>query len=582
MSKTFQLWAPKASAVVLVADGVDVKMDAGDGGWWTTSAAPDDTARYGFRLDGAEKALPDPRSRRQPDGVHEASATFDPGSYEWHDVSWTGRQLAGGLIYELHIGTFTPEGTFAAAIGKLDHLVSLGVDFVEVLPVNGFNGVHNWGYDGVLWYTVHEIYGGPAGYQAFVDACHQRGLAVIQDVVYNHLGPSGNYLPEFGPYLHEGRANTWGSSMNLDGPESDPVRRYIIENALMWLDDYHVDGLRLDAVHALVDHRATHLLSEMAAEVDALSAHVGRPLTLIAESDLNDPTLITSREAGGYGLTAQWSDDFHHVLHVALTGETTGYYCDFDSLDAMAKVLTSAFFHDGTFSSFRGRRHGRPVNTAIVPGSKFVVFAQDHDQIGNRAIGDRLTQQLDQRQLALAAVLLFTSPFTPMLFMGEEWAASTPWQFFTSHPETELGRLTAEGRISEFAEMGWDPEVVPDPQQESTFLDSKLDWSEPESGNHAAMLSLYQQLAVLRREQSDLTDPRLDRVGTQHDSDARWLVLARGDVRVLVNFAEKEQVLPLPGGTGPVLFATADGIEPQSDLVRLPPVSAVVIGRSTQ
>ncbi len=572
----FQVWAPRASTVALVADGDDMPMTALADGWWT--AAVERPQRYGYRLNGAEKPLPDPRSRRQPDGVHELSATFDDREHQWQDDAWTGRPLAGGLVYELHVGTFTAQGTFDAAIEKLDHLVSLGVGFVELLPVNGFNGAHNWGYDGVLWYAVHEPYGGPAGYQRFVDACHARGLAVIQDVVYNHLGASGNYLPQYGPYLHDRHANTWGSSVNLDGPDSDVVRRFIIDNALMWLRDYHVDGLRLDAVHALVDNRAMHLLAEMTAEVEVLSAHLGKPLSLIAESDLNDPRLITSREAGGYGLSAQWSDDFHHVLHVALTGETSGYYADFGSIGAIAKVLTAAFFHDGTYSSFRHRNHGRPVDTVNTPGSRFVVFAQDHDQVGNRAIGDRLSAQLDQARLAIAAVLVYTSPFTPMLFMGEEWAASTPWQFFTSHPEPDLGKATAEGRIAEFARMGWDRSVVPDPQQESTFQNSKLNWSELESGRHAAMLDLYRRLAALRRDRTELTDPRLPLVHTHHDDQERWLVVERGPLRVLFNFAEQARVLPLPGGPGEVLLATAPGAVQSGGAATVPALTAMVIG----
>ena len=580
MKQQFELWAPKAQAVTLVADDEEVPMTPGRPGFWTAAVETEDDLRYGFRLDQSDQVLPDPRSRRQPDGVHELSATFDPTEYQWRDESWTGRQLAGGLIYELHIGTFTPEGTLDSAIGRLDHLVSLGVDFVELLPVNGFNGVHNWGYDGVLWYAVHEPYGGPAAYQRFVDACHERGLAVIQDVVYNHLGASGNYLPDFGPYLHDEHANTWGSSVNLDGPDSDVVRRFIIDNALMWLRDYHVDGLRLDAVHALVDHRAQHLLAELAAEVDVLSAHLARPLTLIAESDLNDPKLITAREAGGYGLTAQWSDDFHHVLHVALTGETTGYYADFGSMGAIAKVLTSAYYHDGTYSSFRGRQHGRPIDRANLPGSRLVVFAQDHDQIGNRAIGDRLTAQLDDAGLALAAVLMFTGPFTPMLFMGEEWAASTPWQFFTSHPEPDLGRATAEGRIAEFARMGWDPDVVPDPQDPETFTRSKLDWAELDQGRHAGILSLYRQLAGLRRERSELTDPRLDRVRTEFDDDQRWLILHRGSVSVLFNFATEARELPVAQDAR-VLLATVPGFQPGSTSATLPPRSAVILEHIT-
>ncbi|TFB90448.1 malto-oligosyltrehalose trehalohydrolase [Cryobacterium algoricola] len=558
----FEVWAPYAQAVDLflrstvpgsAEEPVTRSMNRAEDGWWRLRM-PDGGAEprdYGFVIDGAGP-FPDPRSRRQPAGVHALSRTFDPGAHAWQDSAWTGRQLAGGTIYELHLGTFTSEGTLDAAAARLGHLVSLGVDFVELLPVNAFNGTHNWGYDGVLWYAVHEGYGGPAAYQRFVDACHQAGIGVIQDVVYNHLGPSGNYLPEFGPYLSESAGNTWGSSLNLDGPDSDPVRRHIIGNALMWLDDYHVDGLRLDAVHALRDDRAIHLLEDMAGEVAALSAFTGHPLTLIAESDLNDPRLITPAEAGGYGLDAQWSDDFHHAVHVALTGETTGYYADFAPLGALAKVLTHGYFHDGTFSSFRGRTHGRPIDRQRMPAWRLVVGSQNHDQIGNRAIGDRLTGTLDAGQLAIAATLTLLGPFTPMLFMGEEWGATTPWQFFTSHPEPELGEATATGRIGEFARMGWDPAVVPDPQDPATFTRSRLDWDESELPEHARLLGLYRRLADLRRAVPDFTDPRLDRVGVDYDADESWLCLCRGSTEILVNFAADARTLP--AGTGAVLL----------------------------
>ncbi|RIJ79058.1 malto-oligosyltrehalose trehalohydrolase [Nakamurella silvestris] len=561
----FVVWAPRAESVALRLDGDTVPMHPVPDGWWDVEAtalpASEGPHDYGYLLDGSDSPLPDPRSRRQPDGVHGLSRTFDPADHRWEDGLWTGRQLAGGLIYELHIGTFTTDGTLDSAVEKLDHLVDLGVTHVELLPVNGFNGEHNWGYDGVAWYTVHEGYGGPAAYQRFVDACHLRGLAVVQDVVYNHLGPSGNYLPQFGPYLHDEKANTWGSSVNLDGPDSEGVRTYIIDNALMWLRDYHVDGLRLDAVHALVDSRATPILEEMAEQVGVLSAHLGRPLTLIAESDLNDPKLITERAGGGYGLDAQWSDDFHHVLHVALTGETTGYYADFGSMSAIAKVLTHGFYHDGTWSSFRGRNHGRPVNTAVTPTSRFVVFLQDHDQIGNRAIGDRLTSTLTGEQLALGATLLMTSGFTPMLFMGEEWGARTPWQFFTSHPEADLGEATAKGRIEEFARMGWDPAVVPDPQDPSTFENSKLDWSELDDPEQAGLLAVYRTLARVRRRCPELTDPRFGVVTVDFDDDEHWLLVNRGGVQVVANFSAADQELLLPGTAEELVFASGPGVE---------------------
>ena len=483
-------------------------MEQTTDGWWRpTGPVPEHgEVDYGYLLDDDPVPRPDPRSRRQPRGVHERSRTFDPAAYAWSDGAWTGRQLAGSTIYELHVGTFTPEGTFDAALGKLDHLKDIGVDLVELMPVNAVNGEHNWGYDGVLWSAVHEAYGGPAAYQRFVDGCHAAGLGVIQDVVHNHLGPSGNYLPLFAPYLKEGRS-TWGDLVNLDGDGSAEVRRLVLDNVRMWFEDFHVDGLRLDAVHALDDASPVHLLEEMAIEVAALSAHHRRPMTLIAESDLNDPRLVTPREAGGYGLDAQWSDDVHHAVHVALTGETDGYYADFAPLTALAKVMERGFFHDGTWSSFRGRSHGVPIDVDRMPAWRLVVCSQNHDQVGNRARGDRLTEALDDDQLVCAAMLTLCSPFTPMLFQGEEWAASSPFQFFTSHPEPDLGRAVAEGRIEEFARMGWDPAAVPDPQDPATYDRSNLDWSELAAGRHAVVLDAYRRLAVLRRTRPSSPTP---------------------------------------------------------------------------
>ena len=578
----FSVWAPRADVVALVLTDREVELNRAGDGWFAIDWCADDAATgvgvdYGFRLDHDDQVLPDPRSRWQPEGVHGRSRRFDPDAHPWADSAWTGRPLAGGLVYELHLGTFTAAGTLDGAAEKLDHLVDLGVTHVELLPVNAFSGEHNWGYDGVGWYAVDESYGGPAGYQRFVDACHSRGLAVIQDVVYNHLGPTGNYLPRFGPYLHEGRSNTWGDAPNLDGPESPAVRRFIIENALMWLRDYHVDSLRLDAVHALVDLSAVHLLEELAAEVDALAAHVRRPLTLIAESDQNDPRLVTPREAGGFGLHAQWDDDFHHVLHVALTGEKSGYYEDFGSVSAIAKVLQGVFFHDGTRSTFRGRSHGRPVDRYATAAWRFVVCLQNHDQIGNRATGDRLPATLGPDRLAVGATLLFTSPFTPMLFMGEEWAAGTPWQFFTSHPEPQLAQATAEGRITEFARMGWDPAQVPDPQDPETFLRSKLNWAESEQPAHAAMLETYRRLAALRRAESDLTDPRLTQVHVVADDDAGTLWVRRGAIGVAANLSDQPRAFPAADPAGAVLFSTVPLPPPDGPVMSLPPWSAVVL-----
>ncbi len=562
----FDVWAPRAQRLRLSVADETVPMQQADGGWWTPSEPTPDPAKgdvdYGYLIDDSDSPRPDPRSRRQPAGVHQRSRTHRSEAYAWTDDDWTGRPLAGAVVYELHIGTFTPEGSFDAALGRLDHLRSIGVDFVELMPVNAVNGVHNWGYDGVLWSAVHEPYGGPDGYQRFVDGCHAAGLGVIQDVVYNHLGPSGNYLPEFGPYLKQGR-NTWGDLVNLDGEGAAEVRRLILDNVRMWLADYHVDGLRLDAVHALHDESELHLLEEMAIEVAAMSAHQRRPLTLIAESDLNDPHLVTPREAGGFGLDAQWSDDFHHAVHVALTGETTGYYADFEPLSALAKVCERGFFHDGTFSSFRGRDHGLPIDTEAMPSWRLVVCSQNHDQVGNRAVGDRITEALDDDQLACAALLTLCGPFTPMLFQGEEWGASTPFQFFTSHPEPELGRLTAEGRIAEFEQMGWDPAVVPDPQDPATFERSKLDWSEPERDRGARLLTVYRQLAALRREHSDLTDPAFPRTRCEVDEERRLFAMHRGDLLVVVNFSDQPATLEVTQRR--LLFETEAGVDLHDD-----------------
>lgn len=554
-------------------------MTRDDDGWWWGEPGDAGDRDYGFQIDDDPAVLPDPRSRHQPDGVHGLSRPFCADEFEWTDDAWTGRPLPGCVIYELHVGTFTAAGTLDAAIERLPHLQQLGVDMIELLPVNSFDGAHNWGYDGVSWYSVDETYGGPAAYVRFVDACHAHGLAVVQDVVYNHLGPSGNSLPRFGPYQRTVDANTWGASINLDSPE---VRRFIVDNALMWLRDYHVDGLRLDAVHALVDHSSKHILQELAEEVDALAAFLRRPVFLIAESDLNDPTLITSREAGGYGLHAQWDDDFHHALHVALTGETFGYYADFGRLDALAKVYRGAFFHNGTFSSFRGRPHGSPVDTANIPASRFVIANQNHDQIGNRAAGDRLSATLDDGQLAIAAVLTLTAPFTPMLFMGEEWAAGTPWQFFTAHTDPELGRATAQGRFDEFEQMGWDPSAVPDPQDPATFHRSKLDWSEPTRDHHARLLSLYRELIALRRRLPELTDPRFDSVRVDLDADAQWMVVHRGSVAITVNFAGDSVTLPLKDVCdgaldARLLLVTADDVTMGDGQLTLPRHTAAIV-----
>lgn len=540
------MWAPEAGAVRLQLDGAEHPMRRNGGGHWSVRVEAGQGARYGFLIDDDPTVLPDPRSPRQPDGVHKSSAVHDLDPAAWTDQNWTGRPLAGSVFYELHLGTFTPGGTFDAAIEHLDHLVSLGVTTVELMPVNAFDGTHNWGYDGVGWYAVQESYGGPDGLQRFVDACHARGLAVCLDVVYNHLGPSGNYLPRFGPYLATGR-NTWGQSLNLDGPGSDAVRAYIIDNALRWLREFHFDALRIDAVHALVDRTATHLLEELTIETTALAAHLGRPLSLIAESDLNDARVITPRAAGGYGLTGQWNDDLHHAVHTAVSGERQGYYADFGSLACLAQTLTHGFFHAATYSSFRGRTHGAPLRRDLVPGSALLGYTCNHDQIGNRAIGDRPSAYLTPGQLAVKAALVLLSASTPMLFMGEEWGARTPFQFFTSHTDPVVAAATAAGRRAEFAEHGWSGDEVPDPQDPATFTRCKLDWSEVGREPHARLLACYRGLLALRKSRPEFADPWLERVWADYDEAQRWFVLRRGRISVVCNLAEDEVVIPVHG-----------------------------------
>jgi maltooligosyltrehalose trehalohydrolase len=525
------------------------------GGWWSAEIGGPGTD-YALVLDGGQPR-PDPRSAWQPHGVHGASRVVDHAAFPWTDGRWRGVPLEGSVLYELHIGTFTPEGTFDAAIDRLDHLADLGVDVIELLPCNAFAGRWGWGYDGVAWYAVHEPYGGPEALKRFVDAAHARGLGVVMDVVYNHLGPAGNYLPEFGPYLTEAHTTPWGPAVNLDQPGSDEVRRYILDNALMWLRDYHVDGLRIDAVHALVDERATHLLEELAVEVEALGAQLRKPLFLIAESDLNDPRMVTSREAGGHGLDGQWADDVHHALHSNLTGETAGYYGDFHGLAALAKVLRGVFLHDGSWSSFRGRAHGRPV-PSTVPGHRFVVYLQDHDQVGNRATGDRISATLSDGLLKVGAALVLTSAYTPMLWMGEEWGARTPWQFFSDH-EGELGEAVRQGRRAEFASHGWSTEDVPDPQAEQTLRDSTLDWTELDQERHRALLSWTRALISLRRARPELTDGRRDGVQVAYDEDGRWLVMQRGRIGVVCNLAKERSVVPVDGTPLAVLLHSEPG-----------------------
>ncbi len=572
------MWAPHADAVDLVLDETRMAMQPGERGWWHADADLPPRTGYRFALDGGEP-LADPRALRLPDGPEGPAEVIDLTAYAWGDAGWRGLQLEGAVVYELHVGTFSPEGTLDAAIEHLDHLVELGVDLVELMPVATFPGRHGWGYDGVGLYAVHEPYGGPAALQRFVDACHRRGLGVCLDVVYNHLGPSGNRLPDFGPYFTDRYSTPWGSAVNLDGPGSDEVRAFVVDNACQWLRDFHVDALRLDAVHALHDDdRAMPILEELSDAVDALATQVGRPLWLIAESDRNDPRTVTPRAEGGLGVHAQWADDVHHALHVLLTGETQGYYADFAAPGVLAKVLTGVFLHDGTWSTFRGRTHGRPVDRSRTPGWRFVASLQTHDQVGNRATGDRLSASLDPGTLACGAALLLTAAATPMLFMGEEWGASTPWQYFTDHPDPDLAESVRQGRRDEFAAHGWARDDVPDPQHPGTVEASRLDWSERARDAHARLLGWYRDLIRLRRERPDLRDSRLDQVHVTHDEQAGTVLVVRGAHRVVVNLSDVTATVELGRPDSAVLACWDTATEIAEHSVRIPARSAAVLG----
>jgi maltooligosyltrehalose trehalohydrolase len=578
----FRVWAPGKQRVDVVFGDRRVPLEPRERGWWASHAEGAGEAGpgwdYAFSVNGGPPR-PDPRSAFQPEGIDGPSRLVDQAAFAWTDAGWRGLPLAGSVLYECHVGTFSAEGTFDGAIEHLGHLAGLGVDAIELMPVAEFSGSHGWGYDGVDLFAPHHAYGGPDGLKRLVDAAHSSGLGVVMDVVYNHLGPAGNYLPEFGPYFSERHQTNWGPAINFDGPDSDEVRRFVIDNALMWLRDYHCDGLRLDAVHAIADDSATHILEELGAEVAALAANQGRPLFLVAESDLNDPRFVRGPDAGGYGLDAAWADEWHHALHATLTGDRSGYYADFGPLPLLAKALRQAWVYDGTYSRYRRRVFGR--SPAGLSGRQFVVCTQNHDQVGNRALGERSGALMSDGRLRVAAALLLTSPFVPLLFQGEEWGAGTPFQYFTSHEDPELGRIVSRGRRAEFASFGWSPDGVPDPQDPATFERSKLDWAEVGKERHASLLAWYAGLIALRRRIPALTDPRLGRVETACDPDLGWLVVHRGPVTVAVNLGPADWTFP--AGPGAELLAASD---PAAELTNrglvLPPDTVAILNAATE
>ncbi|SDL09160.1 malto-oligosyltrehalose trehalohydrolase [Tessaracoccus oleiagri] len=544
-----EVWAPNAERVELSVNAGMRSMERGAGGWWRAEPlAPGD--RYGFRLDGGP-VRPDPRSLHQPDGPHGESRIVDPAVFD--RPRWEGVELRGKALYELHVGTFTAGGTFDDAIGQLDHLVELGVGGVELLPVNDFAGRRGWGYDGVGQYATHDAYGGPEAFVRFVDACHARGLGVVLDVVYNHFGPEGNYLAEFGPYFTDRHETPWGPAVNLDDEGSREVRDFLLGAMHQWVFLFGIDGFRIDAVHAFQDDSDYHFLAEIADRAREWEAQLGRPLFVTAESDLNQPAMVspTGSSPDARGMDAQWADDVHHALHSFFTGERQGYYVDFGSVDVLAKALTEVFVHDGGHSTFRDKAWGTPVDrdSDLYDGHSFVVFIQNHDQVGNRAVGDRVGQSLEPGAYAAAAALYLLGPFTPLVFMGEEWNATSRFPFF-SHLGPELGPHVTAGRAREFEAMGW-ADTVPDPQAESTFINSKLRWEEVSQRSHQRVFDWYRTLLRLRRELPGAMDPSLSATHAEIVDDDT-LVLHRPGFAVAVTRAEREVDVPL---TGDVLAA---------------------------
>jgi maltooligosyltrehalose trehalohydrolase len=552
----FVVWAPRRASVEVHVLGEPERMvplEPGDEGWFrgiVDGVRPGD--RYLLRLDGGVER-PDPASRYQPEGPHGPSEVVDPSAFAWTDAGWRPPPFEEMVLYEVHPGTFSPEGTFAGIAERLDHLVDLGVNTLEIMPVAQFPGDRNWGYDGVGLYAVQNSYGGPEGLRALVDACHGRGIAVVLDVVYNHLGPEGNYLEEFGPYFTDKYRTPWGRAVNFDGPWSDEVRTFFIRNAHYWFLDFHIDGLRLDAIHGIFDASAHPFLQELAEATTALEVQVGRQFPLIAESDLNDARIIQPTERGGLGIDAQWSDDFHHSVHALLTGERNGYYEDFGSPEQLVTALTDGYVFSGQRSAYRNRRHGNAPED--VQPSQLVVAIQNHDQVGNRMNGERLSTLVRFERLKLAAGLLLLSPSVPLLFMGEEYGETAPFLYFVSHTDAELSALVRKGRAEEFKSFGWAGEP-PDPTREVTFQASKLNWTLAAEAGQRALLDLYRELIRLRRELPYPAAPSRDEVDAWAEGEVVFLNrrLARAETLAVFNLGTEPFMASLPPGPWSLLL----------------------------
>lgn len=588
----FRIWAPGASSVqlqIITPSARNLTLAKADDGYHELVVEDVNPGTgYLYSVDGAEPR-PDPASRYQPDGVHAASVVVQP-SFSWSDFGWTGLRLEDYVIYELHVGTFCSDGTFDGVIEHLPYLKELGITAIELLPIAQFPGDRNWGYDGVYPYAAQASYGGPAGLKRLVDAAHQQGLAVILDVVYNHLGPEGNYLSVFAPYFTDNYKTPWGWSLNFDGPSSDEVRKYFIGNALYWIEDCHIDALRLDAVHAIVDTSAEPFLRQLTKDVHACAARLGRRVHVIAENDRNDPSFARSPALGGMGMDSQWSDDFHHALHSVLTGEQHGYYSDFGAVSQLAKAMQYGYVYDGKYSPHRNRLHG--ASSADLEGKRFVVCAQNHDQVGNRMLGDRLSVLVDFPRLKLAAAAVLLSPNIPLLFMGEEYGESAPFLYFVSHGDADLIKGVREGRREEFAAFHAKG-TAPDPQSEETFRQSKLNCELRNSEPNKILLEWYRELLRLRREIPALAGLNKQATMAVASEKSRTLVVTRSDggnqqVIAGFNFSDNRQHvhLPITEGKWQILLNSADpewkgdgeGGEPEiTEVIHLPPTSVIVL-----
>ena len=549
----FRVWAPAASSVDVIVVAPTQRSvllaHSADGYFSAEVENIPNGSLYHYRLND-EKDRPDPASRFQPQGVHGPSQVVDP-AFPWEDAYWLGLALQSYILYELHVGTFTSEGTFDAIVPHLSELKDLGITAIELMPVAQFPGSRNWGYDGVYPFAVQNSYGGPQGLKRLVNACHNVGLSVVLDVVYNHLGPEGNYLADFGPYFTDRYKTPWGPALNFDGPESDHVRRYFIDNALYWINEFHFDALRLDAVHAILDHSPYTFLEQLADEVHSQAKTLNRQVFLFPESAANDSRLVRARELGGYGLDAQWNDDFHHALRGVLTGERSGYYVDYGEFRQLVKAYREGFVYSGEYSKHRRRRHG--TSTQDIPAERFVVFSQNHDQVGNRMLGERLSQLVSFEALKLAASTVILSPFIPLLFMGEEYSEVAPFQYFISHSDPQLVDAVRNGRRHEFSAFSWQGEP-PDPQDEATFMRAKLSHQLKREGKFRALWEFYRELLLLRKDLKPLAELSKEQCAVLGFDNQRVLLLRRWSgsevVMTIFNFNEETVSLVVPMARG--------------------------------